>query len=64
MTSTATEVRIRAEIYERRMAPWRARMSQAFGAMFADFVQRATKRRRKSRGYRRHVRRMKAAARI
>ena len=64
MTSTATEVRIRAEIFERRMAPWRARLNQTFAAMFADFVKRATKRRRKSKGYRKHVRRMKAAARI
>lgn len=60
MTSTATEVRIKSEIAARRIAPWVSRLNQTFGAMFADYVKQATKRRRKSKCYRRTCRRMKA----
>lgn len=57
MTSTATEVRIRSEIAARRMAPWLNSMNQIVGAMFSAYVKQVT--RRKSKGWRRHVRRMK-----
>lgn len=63
VTSTATEVRIKEAMFWQRMAPRLAHFNQTVGSMFAEYVKQATKRRRKSKGYRKHVRRMKAASR-
>lgn len=63
MTSTAPEVRIRAAIFERRVAPWRAKLNKTFGEMLAKSFAMALRRRRKSKGWRRHVRATKAKTR-
>lgn len=63
MTSTATEVRLKMAMYESRIAPVRAAMDEMFGSLLQRYVFLATRRRRKSKGYRKHVRRMKAEAR-
>ncbi|MCB0252102.1 MAG: hypothetical protein KDI55_00050 [Anaerolineae bacterium] len=60
---TAAEVMMRVAEYERRMVPMRSRFNRHFGEMLAKFVAKAIKRRRKSKGWRKHVRRMKANAR-
>ena len=60
---TATEVLMRMAEYERRVAPIRAHLNQHFAGLLTMFVAKAIKRRRKSKGWRRHVRRMKANAR-
>lgn len=61
--STATEVRLKAEMFERRIAPWRARVNEVMGELLAKSFAMAIRRRRGSKGWRRHVRAMKAAAR-
>ena len=57
---TTTEMQIRMAEYDRRVAPVRARINQTVGDLLVAFMARAIKRRRKSKGWRRHVRRMKA----
>ena len=63
MTSTATEVKIRAAMFERRVAPLRARMNEHIGDVIAYMMPHLLKQRRKSKGWRKHVRRMKSAQR-
>lgn len=60
MTSTATEVRIRAAMFERRVAPVRARVNAHIGDVLAYMLPHLLRRRRKSKGWRKHVRRMKS----
>ena len=57
--STATEVRIKSDIAARRIVPWLTHFNQTVAAMYSEFVKQATRRRRNSKGWRRHVRRMK-----
>lgn len=61
MSGTATEVRLRVEMFERRLVRWRVRLNEALGELLAKPIAMASRRRRKSKGWRRHVRKMKAA---
>jgi len=54
--STATEVWLRAREFERRIAPHRNTFATGFGRLIAM----AFRRRRKSKGWRKHVRQMKS----
>ncbi len=57
---TATEVRLRVAEYERQVAPIIADFRYRANVAFAEWMKLASKRRRKSKGFRRYVRRMKA----
>lgn len=59
-SSTASEVRMRMAEFERRVAPVRAHLGAVFREQFALLTKMALRRRRKSKGWRRHVRMMKA----
>ena len=61
MDSTATEMRIRMKEFERRMEPMRTRMQAALAIQLKLVTKMLT--RRKSKGWRRHVRLMKAVQR-
>lgn len=58
--STALEVKMRVHEYQRRAAPMLARMNQIFREVLAIQIALASRRRRKSKGWRKHVRRTKA----
>lgn len=63
MTSTATEVRIKERMFWERVTPALVRVNETMGELLAKSFAMANRRRRGSKGWRKHVRRMKSKTR-